>query len=306
MGPSAQLLALLVIVLGGAIAIDATWSEAPLLGDPLRSAAVLAVPVGVAVVIAEMAVYRELWWFDRTYVTGIRVPRRLPIEEVVGAFAFAIAACAAWGVAGRGRRHAGKDQAVGASASSDGFAAGRPPGWRRATGLVLAIGAAGVAALAVIDGFAHSSEGQQVRIGLGRTSRRLAGVVDVDLPDLTALVLALVVLVVAIEIGVLRTGTLARRRTWITVAAIVVLSAVVDGWTTKASSPIVRYAADEYAARLPLSRVPVEIVVLRGLMAVGVAIGATWWDNRAARARHRAEQAPFSPVRNRTSSAPRA
>jgi hypothetical protein len=275
----------------------------------MRSAAVLALPIGTAIVIAEMAVYRELWWFDRTYVTGMRVPRRLPVEEVVGACAFASAAFAAWGVAGRARRRRGEDRIADVGGSSSGASAPvarRTAGWRRGAGLVLALGATAVAALAVVDGFAHSSEGQQVRGGLGRTSRRLAGLVDVGLPDLTALAVALVVLVVALEMGLLRTGALGMRRTWTTVAAVVMISAVADGWATKASSPIVRYATDEYLARLPIVRVPVEIVVLRGLVAVGVALGATAWDRRAAVAADRAGQAPFSPVRSRTSSAPRA
>ncbi len=150
-------------------------------------------------------------------------------------------------------------------------------------GLGLLIGAVAVAGLGVVDGFAHSAEGREVRAELNgrRTAARPR---RRERAGRDGLVVAIVVGVLAAELTLLRTGALRRRSTWATAGAMAVYSLAIDGWAAKPSSPIVRYAPDEYLARLPGIGLPVEVVAMRVLVGIGVALGATHVARRRARA----------------------
>jgi lycopene cyclase domain-containing protein len=50
---------------------------------PRRLLATLAVPLVVFFVWDAIAIARDTWYFSTTYVTGWRVPLRVPVEEVV-------------------------------------------------------------------------------------------------------------------------------------------------------------------------------------------------------------------------------
>jgi lycopene cyclase domain-containing protein len=64
--------------------------------------------------------------------------------------------------------------------------------------------------------------------------------------------------VVALELGVLRTGLFRRRAYWITMAIVFGFQVAVDGWLTKASAPIVIYDPRQLSgARVPFD-IPVE------------------------------------------------
>jgi lycopene cyclase domain-containing protein len=64
--------------------------------------------------------------------------------------------------------------------------------------------------------------------------------------------------VVAVELTVLRTGILRRRRFWVTIAITLAFQVAVDGWLTKLSAPIVLYRpAAISGARWPWD-IPVE------------------------------------------------
>jgi lycopene cyclase domain-containing protein len=66
------------------------------------------------------------------------------------------------------------------------------------------------------------------------------------------------VAVVAVEVALLRTGILRRRRFWVTIAITVAFQVAVDGWLTKLSAPIVAYRpAAISGARWPWD-IPVE------------------------------------------------
>jgi lycopene cyclase domain-containing protein len=64
--------------------------------------------------------------------------------------------------------------------------------------------------------------------------------------------------VVALELGLLRTGLFRRRAYWITMAIVFGFQVAVDGWLTKASAPIVVYDPRGLSgARVPFD-IPVE------------------------------------------------
>lgn len=66
------------------------------------------------------------------------------------------------------------------------------------------------------------------------------------------------VLVVAVELAMLRTGLFRRRAYWISMAIVIGFQILVDGWLTKLSAPIVVYA-DRHTSgvRFPFD-IPVE------------------------------------------------
>ena len=67
-----------------------------------------------------------------------------------------------------------------------------------------------------------------------------------------------VVAVIAWELGILRTGLFRRPAYWISMGIVVVFQALVDGWLTKLSAPIVLYdEAHTTGIRIPWD-IPVE------------------------------------------------
>ncbi|MFD1148380.1 lycopene cyclase domain-containing protein [Saccharothrix hoggarensis] len=66
-----------------------------------------------------------------------------------------------------------------------------------------------------------------------------------------------VVLTVALELGLLRTGLFRRPAYWLTLAIVFAFQVPVDGWLTKLSAPVVHYAP----AAISGVRVPWDIPV---------------------------------------------
>jgi lycopene cyclase domain-containing protein len=98
------------------------------------------------------------------------------------------------------------------------------------------------------------------------------------MPEYTLAALVSVVVVVALELLVLRTGLFRRPAYWITVVIVLAFQIPVDGWLTKLSAPIVLYA-DEHASgiRFPWD-VPVEDFAFGfSLMTLTLLL----WDRRA-------------------------
>jgi lycopene cyclase domain-containing protein len=78
------------------------------------------------------------------------------------------------------------------------------------------------------------------------------------MPEYTVAALASVVVVVALELLVLRTGLLAELRFWLSMVIVLGFQVAVDGWLTKLSAPIVRYDdAETLGIRFPWD-IPVE------------------------------------------------
>jgi len=77
-------------------------------------------------------------------------------------------------------------------------------------------------------------------------------------PEYTAAAVVSVALVVALELAVLRTGLLATRAYWVSMAICYGFMFAVNGWLTKLSAPIVIYDSDAIVdGRIPWD-IPVE------------------------------------------------
>lgn len=78
------------------------------------------------------------------------------------------------------------------------------------------------------------------------------------MPEYTVATLAAVLIVVAIELLWARTGIFASAQYWLTMAIVFFFQVLVDGWLTKLSDPIVRYADAHFlGVRFPFD-IPIE------------------------------------------------
>ncbi len=78
------------------------------------------------------------------------------------------------------------------------------------------------------------------------------------MPEYTLATLVAVAVVVAVELLWARTGVFRSLQYWITMAIVFFFQVLVDGWLTKLSSPIVRYAPGQFAGvRFPFD-IPIE------------------------------------------------
>lgn len=105
-----------------------------------------------------------------------------------------------------------------------------------------------------------------------------------NLPEYTTLTVVAVLLVVALELVVLRTGIFATAQYWITMAIVFAFQVPVDGWLTKLRDPIVIYNPDEMIGlRVPWD-IPVEDFGFGFAMVTLTILGwRTWLDRRAAK-----------------------
>ncbi|AKT50675.1 lycopene cyclase domain-containing protein [Arsenicicoccus cauae] len=78
------------------------------------------------------------------------------------------------------------------------------------------------------------------------------------MPEYTALAVLSVILVVLLECQVLRTGVFRTKQYWCAMAIVAFFQALVDGWLTKLSAPIVMYDPQQHlGVRFPWD-IPVE------------------------------------------------
>jgi lycopene cyclase domain-containing protein len=256
---------LLLFVLSVAIAADVLVATRPLVRQLGPVLLAVGGAVSVFVVLAEASIYRRLWGYNPVYILGISVPRRMPIEEVLTSFTFAVVAAIVWNLAGGSRNGAAGDGVPPEDLDPS-------PGAHRSRSVLVVGGLAGgialvVAVLAVGRGFSHSSSGQNVRSRAGWRLAKLSDLFDYDLPDLTVFLGAVVAAIVIVNLAVLRTRVFSRRAGWAAITSAVVVSVVVDGWTSKTSSPIIYYAQDEFLSRFPLLDMPLEITLTRTALA---------------------------------------
>jgi lycopene cyclase domain-containing protein len=80
----------------------------------------------------------------------------------------------------------------------------------------------------------------------------------VSVPEYTVAAVVAALAVVVMEVGWLRTGLFRDRAYWIALAIVFFFQALVDGWLTKLSSPIVLYRGSAYlGVRFPFD-IPIE------------------------------------------------
>lgn len=78
------------------------------------------------------------------------------------------------------------------------------------------------------------------------------------MPEYTIAAASAVAAVVALELGVLRTGLFRRPAYWIAMAIVLAFQVPVDGWLTKLSAPIVLYDRDRISGIRAPWDIPVE------------------------------------------------
>jgi lycopene cyclase domain-containing protein len=280
LGPSAQLASVLLVVLGVAVAADVLLATRPLVKRPMLALLAVVPASAVFVILAEASIFRRLWGYNRVYISGVFVPRRMPVEELLTSVTFAIVAAVVWNLVHRSTR----------AADSTGDADPkrvqlRPPGRSEMHTLPassrrvrVAAGVAGalalfVAVLAAVRGFSDNPSGQSVRSRARWRLWRIENFFDYDLPDLTIFLAAVVIAIAVLNLVWLRTKVFTSRAGWAAIVAAGMVSVIVDGWTAKASSPIIFYAQDEFVTRFPGLNMPLEITLLRmALAALTVAL----------------------------------
>ena len=78
------------------------------------------------------------------------------------------------------------------------------------------------------------------------------------MPEYTAAAVGALLIVVALELGVLKTGVFRRPTYWASMAIVLGFQVIVDGWLTKLSASVVLYSAEESSGvRFPWD-IPVE------------------------------------------------
>jgi hypothetical protein len=305
MGSTAQLGSLVAMVFVLLVGLDWGLSGAGfrLLDRPDAALAAIAPVFFLGVVFSEVSIYRKLWFYDPRYTTGWTVPRRLPVEQILIDLVIPVAAWVGWSVVHHRTRRVGLSAgpngtgvrssatsssgstATGArgtdgaleSASSGRVKLGVDRG-RRVVMTVALVMVGAVAVLAAAAGFARTGEGDAVRGEIRTKVWRIADRLNFELPDLTIFVVAVVAMVVIVEFGLLRSGIWRDRRAIGAVLAALAVAMVLDTWCAKSSSQIVVYAPDEYQWRIPMLRMPVELLLYRLSTAAVVAILAKQFE----------------------------
>lgn len=78
------------------------------------------------------------------------------------------------------------------------------------------------------------------------------------MPEYTVAAITSLVIVVALELVVFRTGIFRRPTYWVSMAIVLGFQVIVDGWLTKLSAPVVIYSAEQSSGvRFPWD-IPVE------------------------------------------------
>ncbi len=113
------------------------------------------------------------------------------------------------------------------------------------------------------------------------------------MPEYTVATVVAVVVVVAVELLWARTGIFRTAQYWITMAIVFFFQVLVDGWLTKLSDPIVRYAPAQFAGiRFPFD-IPIEDFGFGFALVTGTIIA---WQLAG---RKETRMKPWSPGRDR-------
>jgi lycopene cyclase domain-containing protein len=225
----------------------------------------LLVPFGLFNFVNEVAVWRKLWWYSERFTTGIMLPRRYPIEEVV--FFLAIPICALLTFEAASAVYSGRVKSVfgkqlpslagpptGDSLVGGVTSANRPNKSVSLQTFLSGLLLAGCVGLLVLELWLRRDDLQQVR-EVGGDVLRAA---DSDIPEYPLLAVGLLSGVAFLEYAWWRTGVFRQRAYWSTMAINLGFMVLVNGWLTKLSAPIVIYAADEFSGLRPVWDIPLE------------------------------------------------
>ena len=264
MGPRVQYLTLLLLCLAGTAFLEFRF-DARVWRRPLSVARALVVPWVLFNVVNEVSVFRGLWWYNPNYITGWRVPRRYPIEEM--AFFVVVPLCALLTFEAASAVYDGRVVAPWARPSPTGRPArpapprpDRAPNPRIRT-TVVAGAALLITGLALLAAMVQEARTDPiVRSEVRHEYALLSDRFDYNLPEYPIIVMLLLALVLVVELGWWRTGILRMRAYWSTMAICLCFMVPVNGWLTKLSAPVVIYAQDEFSGLRPIWDIPFEDV----------------------------------------------
>ncbi len=249
-----QYLSLLALCLIGTMFLEFRF-DARIWRRPKELFLALLVPFATFNFVNEVAVWRQLWWYSPRFTTGIKIPLRYPIEEVM--FFLAIPICALLTFEAATSVYEGRVKSVfGKQMVEPPRHAEVAPQTRSVSlqtflsGLLLA----GCAALLLIEVWLYRDDLGQVR----EAGRDVLRATDSDIREYPILTIGLLAGVVFLERLWWRTGVFRTRAYWPTMAINLFFMVLVNGWLTKLSAPIVLYAEDEFSTWRPIWDIPLE------------------------------------------------
>lgn len=260
MGPRFQYLALLGICLVGTAFLELRF-EARVWRRPLTVLRALAIPWLVFNLVNEVAVFRHLWFYNPRYVTGWRVPRHYPVEEMC--FFVAIPVCALLTFEAASNVYSGR-------VVPPWVRGGRPvpsptvlprrdvTRWRPAASAVVAGAALTAVGLLFAAALFEVRRDPIARAEARNAYLHLSDRFDWNIREYPVLALGLLAGVLLLEMVWWRTGIFRLRAFWSTMAICLAFMVPVNGWLTKLSAPIVIYASDEFSGLRPIWDIPLE------------------------------------------------
>jgi lycopene cyclase domain-containing protein len=253
-----QYLALMGLCLLGTAFLEFRF-DARIWRRPRELALTLLIPFGVFNFVNEVAVWRHLWSYSRLYTTGIMLPRRYPIEEVVFFIAIPICALLTFEAASavyecRVKSIFGKQSARASSPLVQPVQSVEPEHKISLQTLLSGLLLAACALLLVIELWLHRRDLTTLR----SAGKGVLNATDWNIREYPILALGLLAGVFFLERVWWRTGVLGMRAYWSTMAINIFFMVLVNGWLTKLSAPIVTYAEDEFSGLRPIWDIPLE------------------------------------------------
>jgi lycopene cyclase domain-containing protein len=240
-----QYFALLGLCLLGTLFLEFRF-DARVWRRPVRVVKAMLPPYLLFNFVNEFAVFRKLWRYSPTYITGFKLPRRYPIEEAF--FFFAIPICALLTYEAAMAVYTGRVRAP--------WVRGTPPSpYLRGASAKARVEGAGSRHIVSIK--AMIAMGLVAVVGVMLVV--IVSVSDgIDVKEYPILTLLLLIGVLVLELTIWRTEIFRMRAYWSTMAISLAFMVPVNGWLTKLSAPIVIYAPDEFLGLRPIWDIPIE------------------------------------------------
>lgn len=213
---------------------------------PARLAKSLIAPYLLFLFFTEFAIFRRIWGYSDQFIIGTKLPRRLPIEEIL--FFVVVPVCALLVYETAFAVFSGR-------VSFPGFRGTPPSPFLKGS---TAVGRMDGGASRTVVSWKVLVAGAVFGV-VGLVAVFAVSVLDsTDVPEYPIYAVALLGGVVILEQFLWRTEIFRMRAYWTTVGIFAVAQVLVNGWMTKLSAPIIRYSVDESLGWRPIWDIPIE------------------------------------------------